>query len=329
MSDEPDDGAEYGNKHRAFLQALSSRQTITFAEAQPLIAAIETSQTPDRPTLANDVTPEDFKDYVHTVNSAISPFDFEIRSLQHQSSKERVYAFVNTTSDALTQMSTMHSADEIAFVKRLLDAMFETYNTQRAEVMAITNFQALKLAKANDPQRRESQTQTQAAQGLTMTQADKLLESMLEEGWFELSQKGFYSLTPRSLMELRGWLIDMYNDQEEEDDDDDDDEEARHEKIKFCVACRDIVTIGQRCPNLPCNARVHNACARNMFRSMRESETCPTCQTAWTNPPPVGEKAARSTADGGGRRSTNGTSRRRSNGTNHAEEDSDAEGGAD
>jgi hypothetical protein len=322
--DQNDDSAEYGNKHRAFLQALSSRQTITFDEARPLIAAIESAQTPDRPTTANDVTPEDFRDYIHTVNNAISPFDFEIRTLQHQTTKERVYAFINTTSDAITQMSTMHSADEIAFVKRVLDAMFETYNTEQAEVMAITSLQALKLAKANDTQRRETQmqTQTQSAQGLTMTQAERVLGSMVEEGWFELSQKGYFSLTPRALMELRGWLMDMYNDQDEVDEDDED-EDGTHEKIKSCAACRDIVTVGQRCPNLQCNVRVHNHCVRNMFRAQRENEKCPTCQTEWKDPPPVGEKAAAT----GGRRSTNGIAGRRSSGM-HREDDSDAEGGA-
>ncbi|SMQ47250.1 unnamed protein product [Zymoseptoria tritici ST99CH_1A5] len=329
MSEEPDDRTVYGHKHKAFLQALTSRQVITFDEAKPLIAAIETSEKPDRPTQPGDITEVDFKDYVNTVNDAISPFDFEIRNLQHQTSKERVYAFVNTTSDALTQMSTMHSADEIAFVKRVLDAMFETYNTQRAEVMAITSLQALKLAKANESQRRESQSQTQAAQGLTMTQAEKALETMVEEGWFELSESGYYSLTPRALMELRGWLVDMYNEQEEEDDEDDDEEEGgTHVRIKFCAACRDIVTVGQRCPNLPCNARVHNACVRNMFRTQRDSEKCPACETAWRDPPPVGEKAAKSN---GGRRSINGTAARRSNGSTRVEEeeDSDASGGAD
>lgn len=37
-------------------------------------------------------------------------------------------------------------------------------------------------------------------------------------------------------MELRGWLVDTYND-------DDDEEGNRGKRIKFCAACRDIVTI--------------------------------------------------------------------------------------
>ncbi|KAI7650106.1 hypothetical protein KC319_g11120, partial [Hortaea werneckii] len=148
MSGHGEIDGHYNNTHRAFLQALLARQTITLADAKPLLASIQTAHTPDRPTLPEDVSQEDFDNYVHTLNDSLSPFDMEIRSTLHQQTKDRIYALVNTTSDALTQMSTSFKAEEIAFVKRVLDAMFETYNTPRAEIMAITGMQALKLAKA-------------------------------------------------------------------------------------------------------------------------------------------------------------------------------------
>ena len=328
MDNDDEEEVAYGNTHRAFLQALLARQTITYEDAKPLLAAIQSAATPNRPTLPEDVSHADFDNYIHTLNSAISPFDFEIRSTLHQSTKERVYALVNTTSDALTQMATIHSADEIAFVKRVLDAMFDTYNTQRAEVMAVTSMQALKLAKPpNDGNRRESGTQAQTTQtGLTMSQAEKVLANLVAEGWFELSTRGFYSLTPRALMELRGWLLDMYNDQPEEEDEDD---EEPHENIKFCQACKEIVTVGQRCPNLVCQARLHNHCVRNMFRAQGGSEQCPLCKTAWVDPPPVGEKAAkdkrRSSANGvGGRGRSSGMGM-----DGAVDDDGDASGGAE
>ncbi|KAK3050834.1 hypothetical protein LTR09_007911 [Extremus antarcticus] len=319
-----EDVGSYDHTHRAFLQALLARQVITFEEAKPLLAAIQTANTPDRPTLPEDVSHEDFDNYIYTLNSAISPFDFEIRSTLHQTTKQKIYALVNTTSDALTQMATIHTADEIAFVKRVLDSMFETNNTQRAEVMAIDSFQALNLAK--DPNRRESgSTQAQQNAGLTKTEAQKMLHSMVEEGWFELSGRGFYSLTPRALLELRGWLMDTYNDQAAEDDD----EEEQYEKIKFCQACKEIVTLGQRCPKTECQARLHGHCVRNMFRAQGGREECPVCKTAWVDAPPVGEGAAKNA-----RRSTNGTGgggRRRTSGMNvdgAADESSDASEGA-
>ena len=81
----------------------------------------------------DDVTEDDFSSYISAANSAISPFDLEIRSTLTQSTidpdgtqarrPERIYALVNTTSDPLTQLATIYSADEIAFVKRVLEAL--------------------------------------------------------------------------------------------------------------------------------------------------------------------------------------------------------------
>ena len=153
---------------------------------------------------------------------------------------ERVYALVNTTSDPLSQLATTYTADEIAFIKRLLDSMFETNNTRRAEAMVVSGMQAMQLAKASsgDAARRESstqQTQGGAAQSLSMSQAEIIMQQLVEEGWLEKSRKGFYSLSPRGVMELRGWLVATYNDEI--------DEGRRANKIKFCAACRDIITV--------------------------------------------------------------------------------------
>ena len=119
--------------------------------------------------------------------------------------------------------------------------MFETYNTPRQEIMAITSMQAVRLHKAPTEDRKGTQngsaTQGSVGQGLTMGQAEKVLKTLVEEGWFERSKKGFYSLSPRALMELRGWLIETYNDL-----DDDEDDEDRVLKVKLCFACKEIIT---------------------------------------------------------------------------------------
>ena len=194
-----------------------------------------------------DVTEADFHHLMAAANQAISPFDLEIRSTFHQTTRKRVYSIINTTSDDLTQLATIHSPDEISFLKRVLDAMFETYNTPRHEVMAVTSMQAVALAKAPaENGRRETQNGTEiqgsSGQGLTMMQAEKMLTSLVEEGWFEKSRKGFYSLSPRALMELRGWLNETYNDLEE------DEEEGEGNRIKTCVGCKEIITTVSHCP---------------------------------------------------------------------------------
>lgn len=258
---EVDGSASYDNSHRAFLQVFLAKSVLTFDQAKPLLAAIMTAQgesrvlyvldkyltvlLEDRETLENDITEADFNNYVSVCNNAISPFDLEIRSTLSQHDRKRVFAIVNTTSDPATQLATTHTADEISYLKRVLDAMFETYNSGREEIMAITSLQALRLSRAPTRETQNGEaTQGASGQGLTTAQAERMLDSLVAEGWFELSKKNYYSLTPRALMELRGWLLETYN--ESREDEDDEDEEETVDRIKLCQACRDIVTVVSR-----------------------------------------------------------------------------------
>lgn len=107
--------------------------------------------------------------------------------------------------------------------------------------MVVSGMQAIQLAKsAADGGRRQSgsatqQTQGSAAQSLSMSQAETMMQHLVAEGWLEKSRKGYYSLSPRGLMELRQWLIATYNEEN--------DEGRWVNRIKFCSACGDIVTV--------------------------------------------------------------------------------------
>lgn len=368
--DAEDDEATYGNNHRAFLQALLARQTLTFEQAKPLISSIRTAAaasaaaaaastsnhatSTNRVHLPSDITPEDFLlNYIHPLNSLLSPFDLEIRRSFHQLTREEIFALVNTTSDAMTQMATAHSPDEIAYVKRLLDAMFEGNNTVEKEVMAVHAVQARGLARVSggghgddggrsgrdyhndngDTQfswNHQNNSSSSNNSSLTQSQAEKVLEAMELEGWFEKStvvmggrsssssrnerrKVIWYTLTPRALMELQQWLVDTYNHEEEEEEAEENEE--THQKIKFCKACRQIVTMGQRCPKMTCNVRLHHDCVGKMFRAQRDNETCPTCKTEWQDAPLVGIEAVKEPVAAAGRRkSRNGTTAARNGG---------------
>ncbi|OJD10695.1 hypothetical protein AJ78_08367 [Emergomyces pasteurianus Ep9510] len=283
----------YNDSHRAFLQAFMARSTMTYEQAKPVLAAIF-SVRDNQEVLAEDITQADFSNYIATINTAISPFDLEIRSTRHQTDPTRIYALVNTTSDPLTQLATTYNANEIAFVKRVLDAMFDTHNTPRLEAMAVSSMQVSHLAKApNASERRESAAAgapaAGVAQSLGIREADEMMKKLVEEGWFEESRKGYFTLSPRALMELRGWLVATYN-----DDDDGDDNRVeglpRTDKIKTCLACKDIITMGQRCSQRQCPGRLHDICTQNFFRR-QQAETCPICKSKWTGEHFVGERA--------------------------------------
>lgn len=250
-----------------------------------------------------EITQEDLENYIITASQAVSAYDFEIRSTAHQTTKERSYALVNGTSDPLTQLATVRTPDEVAFINRVLDAMFETLNTRRSEIMAITSMQAIKLARP-PVGRRSSGLPESADKGLTSSQAEKLMASLVEEGWMERSAKGYYSLSPRASMELRGWLIQNYNDEVDEEEGNGDE----WQRIKSCVACKNIITVGERCEDWRCNVRLHTICAAPFWRGKGEKK-CPECKKKWGNGV-VGEKAAlqklNEGAGGGSRRSRTG-----------------------
>ncbi|KAF1352577.1 Nse1 non-SMC component of SMC5-6 complex-domain-containing protein [Delphinella strobiligena] len=298
---------DYTNSHRAFLQAFLTHGNLTLTQARPILAACITAHEAQttRETLPNDITEAELTNYITTINAHISPFDLEFRSTFSQHDRTRVYALVNTTSDSLTQLATVHGADEIAFVKRVLDEMFIGGCTRRVESFAVEGMRALNCKSVRNRQSggNGDTTITQAqAQTISMHQAEEVLDAMVAGGWFECSGNRatkWYSLAPRALMELRGWLIETYNEEEEE-------EEQPRQRIKFCAACRDIVTIGQRCPDLGCLGRLHDHCTRSMWRSQNGAEKCPLCKRDWEGHGFVGERAVNLNGNVNKRRSTNG-----------------------
>ncbi|KAI1109786.1 Nse1 non-SMC component of SMC5-6 complex-domain-containing protein [Nemania sp. NC0429] len=317
MDEDQDDFiGQYNNGNRAFLQAFLARGTMTFKAAQPILAAIFTEQE-NAPTEPGQITQEDFDSYVSAASAAVSPFDLEIRSAMHQMRRERVYALVNTTSDPMTQLATLHSADEIAFVKRVIDAMFEKYNTPRIEALCLDDMQANKLRVPPPPdddeehgengtgaQGEDGEAQSQAPKALKSSEVETVMRSMVDEGWFERSRDGFYCLSARALLELRSWLLESYNDPDAED--------GEWQRVKFCEACKDVVTIGQRCAERDCLARLHDNCAEAFFRTRRQ-RACPACAKEWTGGHFVGERAVTETEAYQRGRRRSGKKARRSN----------------
>lgn len=348
--DDDDSRPSYTNAHRALLQAFIANTTFTLPSVKPILAAIQTAHT-QRDVLPGDIDEAELASYVSVINAATSQYDLEIRNTWTQpgqgtkygdathdeangGSRTKVYALVNTTSDTIAQLATTHTAEEMAFMSRVLDDMFDRYNTESGkEIMAITQMQAMRLNKP-DAQGRGSrvsnisatstngadegtQAQTQA-QGLTLKQAESMLASMIGEGWLEKTggrEKAYYVLTPRALMELKGWLLETYNepgDPEAPSDDEDGDGPGRRgvERIKMCKACREIVTSGQRCADKRCSVRLHDACTGAMWRSQRGRRECPGCNREWQSGNYVGVRAAGvSLEDGRGNEGRRGSGR--------------------
>ncbi|KAB8338825.1 hypothetical protein FH972_021769 [Carpinus fangiana] len=289
-----EDDDAYNNSHRAFLQAFMARSSFTLETAKPCLAAIQSAHA-GREVLPDDITDADFNSYVSAINAAVSPFDMEIRSAWTQTTGDvrrvRQYALINTTQDSYSQLATTHSADELAYIRRLLDAMFEKNNTLNREVMGVTQIEALRLNRPS-PTGRTSGIGVNdnggaatggSGGGLTGKEAEKMLNVLVQEDW--LTRKGdFYSLSARALMELQSYLLETYNEEEDENG------EGARQRIKMCAACKGIVTVGQRCQQKRCSARLHDHCVASFFRAQR-AEACPVCREAWTGQDFVGQRA--------------------------------------
>lgn len=243
------------------------------------------------------------------INAKINPFDLEIRSTRDQQTKGTIYALINSTSDSLTQLATKFTPGEIAYIRRLLDYMFETSNSGKREIMAIKHTEASQLAR---PSRRNRQSQmngngedgdySQAQDmGISIQEADDVLDALVNELFFQQSSAGYFSLAPRALMELRTYLKETYN--EAADDAEDGIETIR---IHDCEGCREIVTSGIRCNNTNCGVRWHDACANSYYRGRsRENRKCPKCDTQCSGDVYVGERVVTA----GARNSTGGHTR--------------------
>ncbi|EGZ73887.1 hypothetical protein NEUTE2DRAFT_87558 [Neurospora tetrasperma FGSC 2509] len=284
--------AGYNDANRAFIQAFMARGTLTFPEGQKLVAAI-LSATEDETVDPQSITQDTFASFVRTAREAVEPLDYDIRSSRDQlRNGERIWAFINAHSDPATQMATTRSPEEVAYIKRLMDLLFDEFNTVRMEVMAVDEGQALKASRPS--KRRESQhvngedeegqpSTAASDRGLKHSEVLSLLSSLVAEGWLEKSRAGFYSLSPRALIEMWSWLVATYND---------DSASARDwQRIKFCELCKEIVTYGQRCSERDCTIRLHDICEDRYWRTRRGEKKCPKCETEWAGNHFVGERA--------------------------------------
>ena len=173
--------------------------------------------------------------------------------------------------------------------------MFETNNTHTREVMAIKHTEASQLAR---PSRRSRQSQANgnipdgemsqvADTGISIQEADNVLDALLNESFFQKSRSGYYSLAPRGLMELGAYLKETYNEMADESE-----EGVDIIRIRDCEGCRELVTHGIRCNNRDCEVRWHDACANSYYRGRtREQRKCPKCETECSGDVYVGERA--------------------------------------
>lgn len=270
VSPVPDGDREELNIARvAWLQSLTSHRIVTVSFAQSLYArCCAVSQVPFSREAYSSM-------FAETVRH-LSLLDLELRSFADQSTGKPMLALVNTKADKAIQQATRYSALEISFLKRFIEEVFKA----KKEAFSVPSMEAVRLG---------SKLRSQ----FTQNAAEELLKNLIDHQWVELSEEGIYTLSTRSLLELRNYLQNEFGD----------------EHFLTCTHCKDMITVGLGCSHSPrsCQARYHMHCARIVIGAAvdddeqlaaRSGFPCPECRKPWKSRP-IGPKVWRLTTNGG------------------------------
>jgi hypothetical protein len=100
---------------------------------------------------------------------------------------------------------------------------------------------------------------------ITLAKAETTIHTLVKDHWLASTKHNddsiSISLGVRAMLELKGWLEDVYN-------------------LTECVMCSEPVVKGQSCRNDKCEVRMHNHCAQRWFQG-KNIKKCPTCTQDW------------------------------------------------
>ncbi|KZT26317.1 hypothetical protein NEOLEDRAFT_1155819 [Neolentinus lepideus HHB14362 ss-1] len=244
---------------RLFLQAVISRRVLSYKLANVIwrkcIDAVKVPREDDRTA---------WDSFTGKVNESLNPLDLEFRHLHDELTGREMYALVNRKGDEVAQFATDYTPAEIAYFKAIVEqimlAPHESFSVSSLAALREVNFLKTNMSK---------------------TQAEVVLGSFVANGWLLKSQRGRYSLSTRSLLELLPYLKSTYPDE-----------------VIECTICLEILTRGVSCHTRNCKVRLHEHCFNNYKRI---HSTCPSCNESWTNSSkklvPVGEGAVKDGQD--------------------------------
>ncbi|KAH3679955.1 hypothetical protein WICMUC_000698 [Wickerhamomyces mucosus] len=205
---------------------------------------------------------------IDLINQKLYPLDYKIAKVLNQEKGDSYYVYCNTSEDKPSTAATQFTTAEIDVIKKLIDFIITEGGINESYVIGSSN--AIKKVSSS-------------ITSYTASQSQQFLDKLVNSGWFNLSQNGKYSLSLKTLTELKSTLIEKYSKREEGG------------LIDICLGCKDIVTVGVRCPNQTCHIRLHEACENNYSRARRDQgRVCP-CGNDWSENDllPVGESVLR------------------------------------
>jgi len=158
-----------------------------------------------------------------------------------------IYALINKKSTKVLQISTSFSEKEMKVISFLFDLMFDDDSSDgdsptRREHYSLARYDTLNKIRSNF--------------GYTMTDAQQLMTRLVLDGWLELFDTS-YSLTARSLLELKDYLKEKYA------------------SVSACWACGQLLVRGLECKVTDCPVRFHSKCYQFYKVAHQNEASCP------------------------------------------------------
>ncbi|KAL1745609.1 Nse1 non-SMC component of SMC5-6 complex-domain-containing protein [Schizophyllum fasciatum] len=250
-----------GDAQRLFLQAILSRGMLSEALARTLYAkCVEiVKSADDGVNISYKDSREEWENVIKDVNNALNALDLQFVRQAEQAKGVPMWAMVNMKGDEVAQVATDYSPVEIAYFKALVEQIIMAPRN----AFSISSFLALREINELKPKA-----------NMTKSQGEETLSSFVNRGWLVKSRRGRYTLSTRTLLELKGYIRSEYPDQ-----------------IPTCMHCDDFVTVGVTCK---CGSAIHKHCF-TQWRSRRSQ--CKECRAEWAGKSdddmftPVGERA--------------------------------------
>ncbi|ODQ66695.1 hypothetical protein NADFUDRAFT_82439 [Nadsonia fulvescens var. elongata DSM 6958] len=238
-------------------------RTVTLTEATDILSKIvDAYGTPSNEGVEDVWVKSVFKQI--NENLYVNDLDIKLQwSLDQRTGKDR-WTLVNTCSDEISQYATLLSPDEIKGFRNIIREIF------RSAYLAKEDYSLPELYGIEEPKAK------QLCRGGTKS-GQAVIDQLLSTGWLHMSETRYISLSERTIIELKDYLIREFGSQPGET------ETSEYSgSLSTCAGCKEIVTFGQRCsnPQVNCNIRLHYHCTSPFFATLIDPRTCPGCSIA-------------------------------------------------
>ncbi|VDB89665.1 unnamed protein product [Peniophora sp. CBMAI 1063] len=253
--------ADASDARKLFIQAILLRRYMTTHLAQALWHKCrEDVMAVDESVFVQDIP---WDELVKEVNQSLNSFDLEFSRGHDEITGVEMWALVNRRDDEVAQVASDLSPSEITYFKALVEEI----------ILAPDHAYSISsIAAMRDPVKPAN---------MTKPGAETVLASFVARGWLLKSRKGQYSLSARSLLELRSYLRKTYPDD-----------------LLECQMCLELLTKGVACPTGPCGIWMHVPC---YGQYQKRSGKCPWCQADWSIAPEklicAGERSTKAAND--------------------------------